>query len=105
MLVFQINLFFYQSSVLNEDTGKPSVLNNSPITKSLNAYLTATGLGTSGAETNTLPLNITAFAGWYILSLPAISNCVKLTEISSPQMLTPHKFTCCTTNYLLYLSL
>ena len=33
----------YQSSVLKEETGNPSVLNNSPTIKSLNACRTATG--------------------------------------------------------------
>ena len=66
----------YQSSVRNDDTGNPSMLNSSPTIKSLNAYLTATGFGTSGEDTNTFPLEIIALAGRKILSLPAISNCV-----------------------------
>ena len=62
-----------QVSVLNDDAGNPSVLNRSPIMKSLKAYLTETGSFTAG-ENKVIPeLVMNASAGKNRLFEPAIS--------------------------------
>ena len=61
-------------SVVNEDAGRPSMLNKLALLVSLQAYLENFGLGTEAENTSTVFPIIFATAGTYILSAPAISN-------------------------------
>jgi len=62
-----------QVSERNDDAGNPSVLNRSPIMKSLKAYLTETGSFTNG-ENTVIPVPVmNAFAGKNLLFEPATS--------------------------------